>query len=135
MGSGSSPLSFGVFFSLPLLQAFLLLVAGHVLPLLPFLAWLVYLQFCEGFLSSPLWCSGHPTIFATCLCCSYCLLLSFSLFFSGWGQYVQVAMLIWPRVVCGSATYHLAHLMVRIFPSRLCTGIWWQPGGPPGFSV
>jgi hypothetical protein len=29
--------------------------------------------------------SGRPTLFATCLYCSYCLLLSFS-FFPGWGS-------------------------------------------------
>jgi hypothetical protein len=58
---------------------------------------------------------------------------SVSLFSPGGGQSVQGAMLIWPRVVCGSATYHLAHL-VRVFPSRLGAGIW-RPGGPPGFSV
>jgi hypothetical protein len=47
-------------------------------------AQLVYLKFQEGFPSSPLWYSGHPTLFVTCLHCSYCLLLSFS-FFPGWG--------------------------------------------------
>jgi hypothetical protein len=30
--------------------------------------------------------------------------------------------------------YCLAHLD-RVFPSRLGTGDWWRPGGPPGFSV
>jgi hypothetical protein len=48
-------------------------------------AQLVYLQFQEGFPSSPLQSSGHPTLFAMCLYCSYCLLLSFS-FFPGWGS-------------------------------------------------
>jgi hypothetical protein len=38
MGSGPSPLSCGVFLPPPLLQAFPLLVAGRVLPLLPSLA-------------------------------------------------------------------------------------------------
>jgi hypothetical protein len=47
MGSGSSPLSCGVFLPPPLLQAFLLLIAGHVPLLLPSLAWLVYLQFSD----------------------------------------------------------------------------------------
>jgi hypothetical protein len=47
-------------------------------------AWLVYLQFQEGFPSPSLWSSGRPTLFATCLYCSYCLLLSFS-FLPGWG--------------------------------------------------
>jgi hypothetical protein len=32
----------------------------------------------------PLWSSGCPTLFAICLYCSYCLLLSIS-FFPGWG--------------------------------------------------
>jgi hypothetical protein len=39
---------------LPLFQAFRLLVAGRVLPLLPFSGWLVYLQFCEGLPLPPL---------------------------------------------------------------------------------
>jgi hypothetical protein len=134
VGSGSSPLSCGVFFPPLLLQAFPLLIAGCVLLLLPTLAQLVYLQFCEGF---PLPHSlvlrvPHP------LCCvSFLLLLLITqfLFFSlGGGRSVQGAMLIWPRVVCGSTAYRLAHL-VRVFPSCLGTGIWWQRGGPPGFSV
>jgi hypothetical protein len=46
---------------------------------------LVYLQFQEGFSSPPLWHSRHPTLFAMCLYCCYCLLLSFS-FFPRWGS-------------------------------------------------
>jgi hypothetical protein len=46
-------------------------------------AGLVYLQFREGFPSSTLRHSVHPTLFATCLHCSYCLLPSF-FFFPGW---------------------------------------------------
>jgi hypothetical protein len=65
-------------------------------------AWLVYLQFQEGFLSPPLQSSGHPTLFAMCLSCSYCLLVSFSFFPPGGGWSVQGAMLLWPRLVCGS---------------------------------
>jgi hypothetical protein len=125
MGSGPSPLSWGVFLPLPLLQAFLLLIAGRVSPLLPSpaslfvynshgkwvfpsLLWsfpptttftsfpapgcwacaltltsparLVYLQFCEGFPSPPLRCSGCPTLFATCL--MLLLLIIRFLFFS-----------------------------------------------------
>jgi hypothetical protein len=59
----------------------------------------------------------------------------FSLFSLGGGQSVQGAMLIWPRVVCGSTMYHLAYLVVHVFPSCLGTGVWWQHGSPPGFSV
>jgi hypothetical protein len=44
-----------------------------------------YLQFREGFPSPPLQHSGCPTLFATCLYCSYCLLLNFS-FLPGWGS-------------------------------------------------
>jgi hypothetical protein len=45
---------------------------------------LVYLQFCEGFPSPPLQHSVRPTLFVTCLYCSYCLFLV-SLFFLGGG--------------------------------------------------
>jgi hypothetical protein len=67
------------------LTSFLLRVYPHSCQSLSGQAQLVYLQFCEGFPSSPLWCSGRLTLFATCLYCSYCLLLSFS-FFPGWGS-------------------------------------------------
>jgi hypothetical protein len=86
MGSGSSPLSCGVFLPPPLSQVFPLLVAGHA-PLLPpeslQSTQLVYLQFWEGFPSPNLWHSVCPTLFPACLYCSYCLLLSFS-FFPWW---------------------------------------------------
>jgi hypothetical protein len=36
--------------------------------------------------------------------------------------------------LCGNTTYHLAHLVVHIFPSRLDAGIWRRCGRPPGFS-
>jgi hypothetical protein len=90
---------------------------------------------CDGFPLPPLWCSGLPTLFATCLFCCYCLLSRFfSLFSLGGGRSFQGPMLIWPRVVCGSTECHLAHLVVRIFPSHLGTGVWWHRS-PPGFSV
>jgi hypothetical protein len=53
-------------------------------PILSGQAWFVYLLFQDGFPSPLLWRSGHPTLFALCLYCSYCLLLSLS-FFPGWG--------------------------------------------------
>jgi hypothetical protein len=134
MGSGSSPLSCGVFLPLPLSQASPLLIAGCVPPLLPSPAQLVYLQFCEGFPSSPLALSApHPLCNVSLL---FLLLITQFLFFSlGGGQSVQGAMLIWPRVVCWSTVYHLAHLVVCIFPSHLGAGIWRWPRGPPGFSI
>jgi hypothetical protein len=58
---------------------------------------------------------------------------SVSLFSLGWSWSVQGAMLFLPRVVCGSTTYRLAHL-VRVFPSRLGVGDW-RPGGPSGFPI
>jgi hypothetical protein len=96
------------------------------------LAWLVYLQFQEGFPSPPLALRApHPLCHMSLL---FLLLITQFLFFSlGGGQSVQGAMLIWPRVVCGNTAYHLAHL-VCIFPSRLGMGNW-RPGGPPGFSI
>jgi hypothetical protein len=93
---------------------------------------LVYLQFREGFPSPSLRCSVCPTLFPLCIYCSYCLLPSFS-FFPGGGQSVQGAMLLWPRVVCGSTVYREAHL-VHVFLSHLGVGVW-RPRGPPCFSV
>jgi hypothetical protein len=105
VGSGSSLLSCGVFLPLPLSQAFPFLGAGCVPlllpePLLP--TQLVYLQSREGFTSPNLWRSLGPTLFPACLYCSYCLLVSFSFFPPGGGQSVQGAMLLWPRLLCGS---------------------------------
>jgi hypothetical protein len=60
---------------------------------------------------------------------------SVSLFCLGQGRSVQGAMLFWPRDVCGSTTYCLAHLVVHVFPSHLGAGDWQWPRGPPGFSV
>jgi hypothetical protein len=48
---------------------------------------------------------------------------SVSLFSLDGGQSVQGAMLIWPRVVCGSTANRLAHLVVCIFPNCLGTGV------------
>jgi hypothetical protein len=98
VGGGSSLLSCGVFLPPPLSQVFLLLVPGRTPPLLPeplWPAWLVYLQSWEGFPSPNLQRSGCPTLFPTCLYCSYCLLLSFS-FFPVWrlvcpGDYAVLA--------------------------------------------
>jgi hypothetical protein len=83
VGSRSFLLSCEVFLPLPLSQAFPFLVAGCAPMLPPELlhpARLVYLQSCEGFPSPNLRCSVRPTLFLACLCCSYCLLVSFSFF-------------------------------------------------------
>jgi hypothetical protein len=45
------------------------------------------------------------------------------------------AILIWPRLVCGSTTCCLAHFVVCVFPSRLGTAIWQWRRSPPGFSI
>jgi hypothetical protein len=119
---------------LPLSQAFLFLVAGWALPLSPNLARLSLFIYSSG-RDSP------PPLFGTqstppSLPCVFIVLIAYysvSLFFLGGSRSVQGAMLIWPRDVCGSTVYRLAHL-VHVFPSRLGAGIWW-PGGPPGFSV
>jgi hypothetical protein len=79
---------------------------------------LVYLQFCEGVpLPHSAMLRVPPPQFATVFFFSFsaaCLLfrLFFSLFSLGGGQSVQGAMLIWPRVVCGSTMCCLAHLVV-----------------------
>jgi hypothetical protein len=58
--------------------------------------------------------SESPALFAMFLFSAAFLLFSlfFSLFFLGGGRSVQRAMLIWPRVVCGSTVCRLAHLLV-----------------------
>jgi hypothetical protein len=116
MGSGSSPLSCRVFLPLLLLPAFPLLIARRVPLLLPSagLLWGI----------SPLSLFGAqgvpPALFARCLFCCYCLLFRVFFPFSlGGGWSVHGAVLIWPRIVCGSTSCHLAHLVVRVFPSHL----------------
>jgi hypothetical protein len=135
MGGGSSPLSCGVFLPLPLSQAFPLMVAGLESPLPPS-------QARPGlFIYSSRWDSPTPLFSAQgtspSLLCVFIVVIAYysvSLFSLGGGLSVQGALLIWPRVVCGSTTYHLAHL-VHVFPSHLSAGIWRQPRGPPGFSI
>jgi hypothetical protein len=94
MGNGSSPLSCGVFLPPPLLQvscSWLLGVCRHSCLLWPGL----FIYSSEGFPFPSLWRSGCPTLFATCLYCSYCLLLSFSFFPWVWsacpGGYADLA--------------------------------------------
>jgi hypothetical protein len=134
VGGGSSPLSCGVFFPLPLSQAFPLLVAGHMPPLLPSPARPSLFIYSSGrdFLPPLFIAQGAPPS----LLCVFIVLIvyySVSLFSPGEGLSAQGAMLIWPRVVCGSTVYLLAHLLL-IFPSHMGMGVWW-PRGPPGFSV
>jgi hypothetical protein len=89
---------------------------------------LVYLQFCEGFPSPLFSAQGAPPSLQRVLIVLIAY-YSVSLFFLGGGRSVQGTMLIWPRVVCGSTVYHLAHLVVSVFPSHLGAGFWWRPGG------
>jgi hypothetical protein len=134
-GKWAFPTSCGVFLP-PLLQAFPLLVARQVPPLLlPSSTGLFIYSSMGDCLSLPLRHSGHPVLFTMCLFCCCCLLFSFFFLFSlGGGQSDQGAMLIWPRVVCGSTACHLAHLVVCIFPSSLGAGVWLHES-PPGFSI
>jgi hypothetical protein len=128
-----SPLSSGAFLPLPLLQAFPLLVAGWVLPLLPSLAG-VFVYSSMRYSPPPLF--GAQGALPSLLCVFFVVIAYYFFLFSlGGGWSVQGAMLIWPMFVCGSTTYHLAHLVVRVFPSHLGAGIWWQHGRPPGFSI
>jgi hypothetical protein len=89
VGSGSSFLSCGVFLSLPLSQAFLLLVVGCTLPLPPEPLWparLVYLQSREGFPSPNLWLRApHPLSHVSLL---FLLLITQFLFLFPWWRSV-----------------------------------------------
>jgi hypothetical protein len=115
----------------PLSKAFLLLVAGCMPllppePLLPGPACLFTVPGRIPFPPSSALRAPCLTLFATCPYCSYCLLLSFS-FFPGCGRSIQGALLIWPRVVCGSTAYDLAHV------SASSQAVWVQvTGGSPG---
>jgi hypothetical protein len=131
-GRWVSPLSCGVFLPLPLSQAFPLLVARHAPPLLPSLARPGLFIYSSGRDSPPLALRVlHPLCNVSLL---FLLLITQFSFFLGGGRSVQGAMLIWPKVVCGSTTYHLVHL-VRVFPGHLGASIWWWPRGPPDFSI
>jgi hypothetical protein len=67
-----------------------------------------------GIVPTPLF--GPQGTLPSLLCVFFCCCLLFGWFFSHFyldgGQSVQGAMLIWPRVVCGSTTCCLAHLVV-----------------------
>jgi hypothetical protein len=106
VGSRSFLLSCGVFLPLPLSQVFPLLVAGSSPPLLPSLS-------CPPglFIYSPRKDSLPPIFGVQCappsFPCVFIVLIAYSsvsLFYPGEGQPVQGAMLLWPRVVCGSTT-------------------------------
>jgi hypothetical protein len=118
-GKWAFPPSCGVFLLLPLLQASQILVAGlrHLSCLL---WWLVYLQFCWG-CPSPLF--GAQDTPLLCYISFFFVVAYYSVlfsFFPGWGVSLSPgAMLIWPRVVCGSTACRLAHLVVCFFPSGL----------------
>jgi hypothetical protein len=95
---------------------------------------LVYLQFWEGFHSTPLWRSGCPTLFAMCLYYSYCLLLSF--FFLPW---VGVGL---SRGLCCSGpglSVGVPHTAQLTLWSASSQAVWAQASGcgpgASGFSV
>jgi hypothetical protein len=97
-----------------------------------FSSWLVM----KDFSSLSIWHSGCP---ALCYMSFLLLLLIIQVFFFlyslGEGHSVQGAMLIWLRVVCGSTTCRLAHLVVCVFPSLLGDSVLLQCRSPPGFSI
>jgi hypothetical protein len=77
----------------------------------------------RDFPTSPFSVQGAPP---SLLCVFFVIIAYYSVFFFffPWmGVGLSGAMLIWPRVVCGSTMYCLAHLVVCVFPSRLGTGI------------
>jgi hypothetical protein len=124
MGSGSSPISCGVFLPLPLLQAFLLLVAGCVLPLLPSPA-----VCCEGF---PLPHSSELRVPRPLCYVSFLLLLViiqfFFFFFPGWGSVCPVD---YADLAQGCLWEYCVLLSSPCGPRLLKQ----QRRSPPGFSV
>jgi hypothetical protein len=135
MGSGSSLLSCGVFLPPPLSPAFPLLVAGRAPCSCQMLSSPPSL-----FIYSPGKDSLPPVFGAQCAPPSFLRVLfvliayySVSLFSWGGGQSVQRAMLLWPRLVCGSSVVPQSSPSPRLpKPSgrrRLAAG------GPPCFFV
>jgi hypothetical protein len=129
MGSGSSPLSCVVFLLPPLSEAFPLLVAG-CMPLLPpeplRPTLLFYLQFWVRiiFPQSLALRAPHPLSHVSL----FLLLITQFLFFSpGGGQSVQGAMLLWPRVVCGSTAVPLSSPCLHLPKLSGCGRVaaWW----------
>jgi hypothetical protein len=104
MGRGSSPLSCGVFLPLPLSQDFPLLVAGCTPPLLPepFQPSPACLFTVPGKIPLPPFCTQCTSPYLLHVFIVLIAYYSVSLFSLGGGWSVQGAMLIWPRVVCGS---------------------------------
>jgi hypothetical protein len=135
VGCGSSPLSCGVFFPLPLSQAFPLLVAGHTPLLPPSLARPSLFIYNSGRDSPPLSFAlrlPHPLAICLIVLIAY---YSVSLFPPGEGSvgpggYTDLAQgCLWKYRVpvsspCGPH-----------FLSHLGAGDWQQPGGPTDFSV
>jgi hypothetical protein len=98
---------------------------------LAFSSRLVYLQFCAGFPLPTSWHSGHPALFATCLFCCYCLLLSFFFFFLWVGVSLSRG-LCWSGPGLSVGVSHTAKLTLWSVSSQ---AIWARPGSPPGFSI
>jgi hypothetical protein len=132
VGSGSFPLSCGVsshatFTSFPTPGCWVCATAPALLPS-PADLWRI----------SPPYLFGTQSALPSLLCIFFCYCLLFSFFFLyslGWGGSVKGAMLICPSVVCGSTMCRLAHIVVWVFPSSVCTTIWRWGRSPPGFSV
>jgi hypothetical protein len=95
---------------------------------------LVYLQFHERFPSPHFGTQGAPPSLLHVFSVVIAYYSVFFSFFLDGGRSVKRAMLIWPRVVCGSTMCCLAHLVVCVFPSFMSAGVWrcWSP---PGFSI
>jgi hypothetical protein len=90
---------------------------------------------CEGFPLPPFGAQVAPPSLLRVFFLIIAYYSVFFLFYLSGGPSVQGAMLIWPRIVCGSTECHLAHLMVHVFPIHLGAGVWLRCGSPPGFSV
>jgi hypothetical protein len=89
MGSGPSPLSCGIFLPPPLLQAFLLLIAGCVPMLLPSPASLFIYRSCGKWVFPPLQCSFPPTATFTRFPAPGCWACAATLAFSSQLVYLQ----------------------------------------------
>jgi hypothetical protein len=108
------PLFLWSFLPPPLLQAFLLLVAGRLPPLLPSPAGLFVYHSMRG-CPFPLFTLRAPCPLCymsfSCCCCLFSLFFSF---FLGWGSFCPGGYADLAQVVCGSSMSHLAHMVVCV---------------------
>jgi hypothetical protein len=109
-------------------------IAGQVQPLLPSLIGLFIYSSVRDCPFPPLWCSGHPILFATCLFVVVVIQFVFFLFFSWVGVSLSKG-LCWSGPRFAVRVPHAAYLTWRSASLKPVGNGIWQHGSPPGLSI